>query len=118
MDEREAQKTLVVQGRRRVFIGREKYGRWKQPASQFGGKSGGAGLCVGWSGGPPDGSDEGPKTQSEHQFSRTTGMVRSAAGRSGGPPDGSGEGLKWTAQKPNNFCKETPNEMKQILLES
>jgi hypothetical protein len=36
-------KTLMVQGGRRVFRW-EKYGRWKQPTGQFGGKSGGASL--------------------------------------------------------------------------
>jgi hypothetical protein len=112
-------KTLLVQGRRRrVFIGGEKYGRWKQPAGQFGGMSGGAGLWAGRSGGPPDESGEGSKMQPEHQFGGTTRTVRSTAGRSGGPPDGSGDGPKSTAQKPNNFCKETLNEMKPILLES
>jgi hypothetical protein len=43
----------------------------------------------------------------------------------GPPPDGPVESLagpnhgpKRTVKKPNNFCKETPNEMKPILLES
>jgi hypothetical protein len=49
-------KTLLVQGGRRVFIGGEKYGRWKQPTGQFGRKSGGAGLWAGRSGSKSDGT--------------------------------------------------------------
>ena len=48
-----------------VFIGGWESGRWKQPAGQFGGKSGAAGLWAGRSGGPPDGSGAPPKGGSE-----------------------------------------------------
>jgi hypothetical protein len=58
-------KTLMVQGGRRVFIGGEKYGHWKQPTGQFGGKSGGAGLWAGRSGGTPGGFGDPPKGGSE-----------------------------------------------------
>jgi hypothetical protein len=92
-------KMLKVQGGRRVFIGGKKYGRWKQPTGQFGGKSGGAGLCAGRSGGPPDGSGEGPKMQSEHQFSGSAGLARSAAGWSGGKSGGTGPGAEKDSPK-------------------
>jgi hypothetical protein len=122
----------LVQGGKRVFIGGEKYGRWKQPTGQFGRKSGGAGLWAGRSGGKCGGTERFAGCLAACRTDPVVGRKRSQNTSSAGPPKRSGpppegpawsptwpdQGPKWTAQKPNNFCKETPNEMKPILLES
>jgi hypothetical protein len=54
-------KTLLAQGGRRGIYSWGKYGRWKQPAGQFGHKSGAAGLETGRSGGLPEISGPPPK---------------------------------------------------------
>jgi hypothetical protein len=74
MEEREAQKCCWLKEEEGVFIGGEKSGRWKQPAGQFGRKSGGAGFQTGLFGGQSGASQSGgqssgaPKNQSEHSF--------------------------------------------------
>jgi hypothetical protein len=113
----------MVGSRRKKGIYRwGKYGRWKQPTGQFGRKSGGAGLWAGRSGGKSGGTERFAGCSAAHRADPVLGRKGSQNTSSAGPPERSGpppdQGPKWTAQKPNNFCKETPNEMKPILLES
>jgi hypothetical protein len=97
-------KTLMVQGGRRVFIGGENYGRWKQPTAQFGRKSGGAGLWAGRS----DGTGRFAGCPVARWIDPPLGQKHSQNTSSAGPPERSDpppEGPAWSPAWPDQGPK-------------